>query len=146
MSKGLTFTQSWHWLQVRWSPAFTCSFCSISIVLKIKAYGGVDVFRSSLWDARHVPPYVSSVLWCLSQERPTEALEKLCIRWHTHMHTPITLRHYLNQRLGFPMILCQCCLKEARERNGHPFQPDLCKEKNKHCKLPMGKQESTTIC
>lgn len=69
------------------SPAFTCSFCSISIGLKIKAYGGVDIFRSSLWDARHVPPYVSSVLWCLSQERPTEALEKLCIRWHTHTHT-----------------------------------------------------------
>ncbi|KAL1275923.1 hypothetical protein QQF64_035546 [Cirrhinus molitorella] len=64
----------------------------------------------------------------------------------THIHTPITLRHYLNQRLGFPMILCQCCLKEARESSGHAFQPDLCKEKNKHCKLPMGKQESTTIC
>lgn len=83
MSEGLTFTQSWHWLQVRWSPSFPCSFCYISIGLKIKANGGVDIFRSSLWDA---PPYVSSV-WCLSQERLTEALEKLCSRWHTHTHT-----------------------------------------------------------
>ncbi|KAI7791762.1 hypothetical protein IRJ41_007337 [Triplophysa rosa] len=44
------------------------------------------------------------------------------------------------------MTLCPCRLREAGESSGHTFQPGLCKEKNKHRKLPVGRQESTTIC
>lgn len=90
-------------------PAFTCSFCSISIGLKGKASSGVGIFRSSLWVARHFHLYI---MMFIPRESQTEAFRSFALgHTNTQTHTHITLRHYLNLRLGFPMILCQSCLK-----------------------------------